>query len=74
MNMGIVGTQGSLHNLGFTIGGPAQSNLDLNNYAYTSKSNLGQGLNLASESSRQNMAISLQSGASLAMRGHLAHN
>ena len=52
MNLGIIGTQGSQHNLGFTIGGAGQSNLDLNNVAYTSKLNLGSGLNLASESSR----------------------
>lgn len=74
MNLGVVGTQGSQHNLGFTIGGQMQSNTDLNNVAYTSKLNLGSGLNLASESSRQNIAINIQSGASLAMRGHVSHD
>lgn len=74
MSLGIIGTQGSQHNLGFTIGGAGQSNLDLNNVAYTSKLNLGSGLNLASESSRQNIAINIQSGASLAMRGHVSHD
>ena len=52
MNLGVIGTQGSQHNLGFTIGGTGQNNNDLNNLAYTSKVNLGSGLHLASESSR----------------------